>query len=297
MKFALRDDDLNYFFKPEEIENNYKDIWNICPISFSVVPFIKGNWLDITKKLESLGPGNTDANFIDKIKNDNIIYPIGENVLLVDYVKKKILENKIYLTLHGIHHRNEDEIIPEMNGNFGIGAEFFTNRDMTIKLKESIIYIQDLFNQRIEIFTPPQNLLSLKGIKSILNNDLSICGDMPALKKISTVKLVGFHNYLKLVFHRISNDMVTYPYPIVHKKLRFLTHYRLQPGSEVQKLYKSFKEIYKQNGVFVLSTHSYGFNFKMKDQGIRMGDVLTEFIHYAKQNPKVEFVNLAECFI
>jgi hypothetical protein len=49
MKFAIRDDDLNYFFNPEVIENNYRDIWDICSISMSVVPFIKGNrpyWLE-----------------------------------------------------------------------------------------------------------------------------------------------------------------------------------------------------------------------------------------------------------
>ena len=69
MNFAIRDDDLNYFYSADFIENNIKDIWDICPISMSVVPFIKGNWIENTKVLESLGPNNVTEEIIEKIKS------------------------------------------------------------------------------------------------------------------------------------------------------------------------------------------------------------------------------------
>ena len=109
MKFAIRDDDLNYFYTPKFIEDNIKDIWDICPFSMSAVPYIKGNWLENTKMLEELGPKNVLDNVIRKIQLDNKIYDIANNVELINYIKQKIDEKKIYLTIHGIHHRNEDD--------------------------------------------------------------------------------------------------------------------------------------------------------------------------------------------
>jgi hypothetical protein len=37
---------------------------------------------------------------------------------LVSYIKNKIDENKVYLTIHAIHHRNEDKKLPEFENNF-----------------------------------------------------------------------------------------------------------------------------------------------------------------------------------
>ena len=77
MKFAIRDDDLNYFYTPKFIEENIKDIWDICPISMSAVHFIKGNWLENTKILEDLGPNNVSKDIIKKIQDDKQIYDIN----------------------------------------------------------------------------------------------------------------------------------------------------------------------------------------------------------------------------
>jgi len=296
MKFALRDDDLNYFYKPEYIENNFKNIWDICPISMSVIPFVKGNWPLITQELENRGPGYIDDDLIKKIKEDNTIYPIGDNLQLVDFVGKKIEDGKIYLTLHAIHHRNEDKIIPQIGRNFGIGAEFFTTRDLTKQVKEAIEYLEKIFLQKIKVFTPPQNLLSHEGLKAILNNNLSICGDLPSVKEINTIKQFGLFNYTKYFVHKLLNPDIQYPYPIINHKLKLISHSRLQPSTNTQKLYQSFEDAYRRNGVFILSTHSYGFDFKMKDTGERMGDALEKLINTAKKMSGVDFVNLEDCF-
>jgi len=296
MKFVLRDDDLNYFYKPEDIENNFKNIWDICPVSMSVIPFVKGNWPLITQELENRGPGYIDDELIKKIKEDNTIYPIGDNLRLVDFVAKKIEEGKIYLTLHAIHHRNEDEIIPQIGSNFGIGAEFFTTRDLTKQVKEAKVYLEKIFQQKINVFTPPQNLLSPIGMQSIINNDLAICGDYPSLKRLSSVKLIGLYNYLKVVYYKLLNDMNQYPHPIINEQFKFVSHFRLQPGTNLNKLYASFDEVYKQNGVFVLSTHSYGFDYKMKESKKNMRNELLTFFEYVKNKENVEFINLNKVF-
>ena len=204
MKFALRDDDLNFFYSSEEIVKNYKGIWELCPVSMSVIPFIKGDWPNNVQKAEKRGPGYINEETLRGLKADNIVYPIGDNIPLVHFIKEKIKENKIYLTLHGIYHRNEDEVTPQFSRNFGFGAEFFTTRDLSTSLKKAKEYTEITFDQRISIFTPPQNLYSANGLTAILNNNLAICGDLPSVKNLDTLNLLGIKNYINLISFKFS---------------------------------------------------------------------------------------------
>lgn len=296
MKFALRDDDLNYFFESKDIENWYKNIWDICPVSMSVVPFIKGNWKINTAMLEKLGPNNMNDKIISEINKDTTIYKVGDNVDLVEYIKKKIEEDKIYLTLHGIEHRNSDSVLPVVFGNFAIGAEFYTDRDLTHQVKRAKTYLKNIFNREISIFTPPQNLLSYLGIKALINNKMAICGGLPSFRKFKTIRLIGGVNFFKYVFFRLKNKTNIYPFPMRKKDFNFITHFRLQPGTNLELLYKQFDEVHRYNGNFVLSTHSYAFDYKMKDTNETMQFELERFINYCKTKDSVNFVSLNKMF-
>lgn len=298
MRFAIRDDDLNYFYAPKFIEENIKDIWDICPISMSAVPFIKGNWLENTKILENLGPNNVSKDIIKKIQDDNTIYNIADNQELVSFIKQKINEEKIYLTIHAIHHRNEDDKLPEVGNNFPIGAEFYTNRDLTNDLNNAVEYLEKTFSQKITVFTPPQNLYSKKGFEAIVNNNLNICAYPLQLKKDLSkyVLMYGLFNTFKLVFHKKIYKTIPYPKMISTDKICIIDHRSLQPGSNVEKLYKDFDFVYSKGGDFVLSTHSYGFNHKMQGSDKTMGEVLKEFLLYVQKKENVEFVRLNKIF-
>lgn len=296
MKFALRDDDLNFFFNTTEIEEWYRDIWKICPISMSVVPFIKGNWKKYIIDAEINGPGFMSEIWLEELKADGTIYPIGENYKLVEFIKTCISENKIYLTIHGIHHRNEDKIIPQFKNNYGFGAEFFTTRDLSFELNKSIKYLEGIFNQKIEIFTPPQNEINYLGIKSLMKNKLNICADLPGIKNINTYRIFKLSTIIKYGFFKLMHYNSEYPHVLRGYKINLVNHHRLQPGTDVKNLYKKIEETYKRNGVFILSTHSYGFNHKMINQSKTMLDTLKELLEYLKTKKGVEFVTLKEIF-
>lgn len=296
MKFALRDDDLNFFFNVSEIERWYKNIWNICPVSMSAIPFVKGNWKINTDLLEKLGPNNIDENFYLKIKSDTKTYSLGDNNELVSYIKKKISENKIYITIHGIEHRNGDTKLPIISNNFAIGAEFYTNRDLTNQLLKSKKYLERIFHQDISVFTPPQNLLSFIGIKAIVNSGLAICGDLPSMRNLKTIKLIGIKNFLKYISFRVKYKTNIFPFPIINEDFKYITHFRLQPGTNIKILYKKFEEVHSFNGNFVLSTHSYAFDYRMKDTNQTMQFELEKFINYCKNKESVSFVSLNKMF-
>lgn len=299
MKFAIRDDDLNYFYTPKFIEENIKDIWDICPISMSAVPFIKGKWLENTKILEDLGPNNVSKDIIKNIQDDNQIYDIADNQELVSYIKNKINEKKIYLTIHAIHHRNEDEKLPEFENNFPIGAEFYTDRDLTYDLKGAIEHLEEIFCQKITVFTPPQNLYSKKGFEAIVSNNLNMCAYLPSVKDIwNSISIIGIINYLKLFNFKLENigKRTPYPYLLQISKVQIIDHKSLQPRTDIDELYQSFEYVYSKDGNFVLSTHSYGFNHKMQGSDKTMGEVLKEFLLYAQKKDNVEFVSINNLF-
>lgn len=296
MKFALRDDDLNYFFSPEEIIKNYSGIWEICPVSMSVIPFVKGNWPKHVSEAEERGPGFINHEILANLKTDNTVHPIGENIPLIQFIKEKIKEKKIYLTIHAIHHRNEDAVTPQLSGNFGFGAEFYTTRDLSIPLKEAKKYLEHTFDQPIHVFTPPQNSYNSKGLDAIFKNNLAICGDLPSVKSFNTLKLFGLLNYSKYFAFKLFNRDIQFPFPIVNDKLKMIGHFRLQPGTDLKKLYADFEAVYKINGVFILSTHSYAFSYKMKCTTLTMGEALSAFVSFAESKKNIEFVNLNQIF-
>jgi predicted deacetylase len=294
--FALRDDDLNFYYSPSMIEEYYKFIWDICPISMSVVPFIKGNWLKLVNEAERMGPGVESSEYLNELLSNNEIFPIHKNLELVEFIKEQMALNRIYLTIHAIHHRNEDRVIPQFKTNFGSGAEFYTNRDLTADLENAISYLEQIFKQKIDVFTPPQNQINSLGFRAVLNNDLAICADLPSIKRFNTLKLFGIKHYSKYFLYKLKNRKSLYPFVIKNGSLSIVAHQRLQPGIDINKIKKEIDLAHENNGVFVLSTHSYGFNYKMKKGNQNMGEALIDIIQYAKEKPGIDFVNLKQIF-
>lgn len=304
MKFAIRDDDLNYFFTPEIVEKNLSEVWDICPVSMSVIPFVKGQWDKNTRLLDDVGNTGVTQDIIEFVKADSVIYPISENVALVEYIKNKIEEGKLYLTLHAIHHRNEDDILPEVFNNYAIGAEFYTNQDLTHKLINAIAYCESVFSQSIEIFTPPQNLYSKKAVLALQNTGLHICG-YPYFNKRKikeTISILGFINFMKIISHRLLtriSGVGNVPYPermILAGSVEIIDHQSLQPGTCIEQLYRSFDYAHKYSKHFVLSTHSYSLSSKMIGSEQTMKDVLIDLLNYARSKPGVQFVPLNSLF-
>jgi hypothetical protein len=298
LKVAIRDDDLNFFFNHEQIEKDYREIWDICPISMSVVPFIKGDWPLNFQIANNRGPGVYTQEELKLIINDNTKYPIGENKALVEFVIEQIKLKHIHLTIHGIHHRNEDPTIPKLQNNYGIGAEFYTIRDMREPLENAKKYVENLFGQPIKVFTPPQNLISRSGLKAVVRNNLSICTDYPRLSDKSTIKIIGVESYIKYALFKILNLNNEYPYVLRSSTgLKIVGHHRLQPGTDINSLYSSISKCAKFKGSFVISTHSFGFNYLVKNTNKTMGTVLRELIqHINDEYPEAKFVNLSQMF-
>ena len=302
MKIAVRDDDLNYFYTPDFIKENIKDIWDICPISMSVIPFLKGEWFKNTNLLEKLGPYNITNDIIEEQLKQNDIYKIGDNTKLVAYIKDLLKNKKVYLTMHGINHINTDSKPPNIYGNFGFRAEFFTEQDLTEKLKNAKQYLENIFEQPIKVFTPPQNLYNYKGLLAIKNNSLHLNAYLPNIKDFyNNIKFIGFSNYFKRINYKIKyykQGLPFYTY-FFYDNLKIIEHIALQPATNLERIYNAINLLYKNYGEkakLVISTHSYGFNLKMKTVNKTMGEVLLEILQYAQKLNNVKFVDMLNLF-
>ena len=301
MKFAIRDDDLNFYYTPDFIDKNLREVFEICPVSLAAIPLVKGNWKKNTETLEKVGPGAITVEIARAIRSDDKIFTIDQNQDLVGYIKEMISTNKISIAIHGIHHRNEDSSPPILVNNFSLGAEFHTDRNLTLPLQKGVQILERCFGEKIEVFTPPQNSYSLLGAQAVFESGLNVCGYLPSIRNWKMfINLFGKANYLKYLNHRVQCKQrgLDQPYPHVlrHKGHAIADHCALQPGTSSSLLMEKFRRVYAAGGHFVLSTHSYGFDYQMKDSRRSMKHCLLEILNEASKLSDVRFVSLNEIF-
>ncbi|MBS1773706.1 MAG: hypothetical protein JST82_12680 [Bacteroidetes bacterium] len=292
MRFAIRDDDTNFFTSPEQLDWCYKDIWSEFPPTLCLISKVKGNWEYWVHQIYK-DKQETDWEAWTK---DDVVYPIDNNQELVNFISTKVKEGKLDIGYHAKYHRNEDAILPgERQNNYVRGAEYYTSRDVTNEIKEEVAHLNKLLHYPITVFTPPQNLLSLKGYQCVIDAGLNICGGgISFFKKEKNIK--GIQNILKQLAFKVTNrdkDYARVLYFTNHSEIPY--HYPLQPNTRLNTLIDDFEMVRKMNGDFVLSTHYVEFNYPMVyDEKITMKQVLIDFLDYVSKYKDVQKMTLSK---
>lgn len=267
--FAIRDDDTNYFTRPEDLESCYGKIWEVCPVSLSVVPFHACTKSGAVPK---------------KYWSGSEMFALEKNKDLVAFLRDGISRGRIHITLHGYHHRDEPD-----------GYEFDTGSDLERKVLEGKTYLEQLFDQEIRIFVPPHNTLSRAGYKAVLKAGMDISG-------IQTFR-PSFRGWgLRLaalgIKRRISRsisgntDARFITFPDGHRELPY---HCLTPGTTLQKLIQNFNQVRRKSGVFCLATHYWEFDKAMENGSGTLRTVLDAFWnHVVNSRQNVAFVTLSE---
>ena len=290
MRMAIRDDDTNYFTTPQDLEGCYHDIWTDTPVTFCVITKVKGDWQNWVHKIYK----DKHATDWAAWSRDDEPHPIEENIELIDYLKLRLTEGKADIAFHAKYHRNEDTELPEdRSNNYIRGAEFYTNRDLTQYVKTEVDHLKTVFKYPVTVFTPPQNLLSQQGYRSVINAGLNICGGgITFYKKEKTLQ--GLANIGKQLAFRLLHKESDYPHVLRysnHSEIPY--HYPLQPGTPLRLLIDAFDMVRSFDGDFVLSTHYVEFNYPMVyDEKLTMKNVLEQFLEYTSKF-KVDRVTLS----
>lgn len=278
MRFALRDDDTNYFTQPAQLEACYEGVWETVPPTLCLISKVKGNWEYWVHEIYK----SRQATDWLAWKKDDTAHAIEDNAPLVQFLKQQYKRGKIDIAFHAKYHRNEDETLPtEQATNYVRGAEFFTDRHLASYIKEEINHLNQLLGCNISVFTPPQNLLSLQGYRAVLEAGLNICGGGISFTK-KEKDLRGLLNIAKQGLFKMLHRGSDYPRALRYTKHTEIPyHYPLQPTTKLETLIKQFEMVRKFDGDFVLSTHYVEFFYPMEyDKSITMKDTLMAFLDY-----------------
>ncbi|MEM7818245.1 MAG: DUF2334 domain-containing protein [Candidatus Aenigmatarchaeota archaeon] len=256
MKFAIRDDDISYWTKPEEIEAIYKGLWQKgIKVSFSVIPFA----------VQSFNMGD-----FNNFYQDDKPMPLHENKELIDYLKEKLNLGKISIMLHGYTHeyrikyrnklllptKENLELIKKNTKKINWVGEYAwkTYDEMFKETKIGKEYLEDIFHTKVSVFVPPSNDISANGVKAVVDNGLNISGIIMLRRFNRKFNYYSLRNWIKKAVYKIFNGY-EYPFVMDYKTHKELLAYGLVPGVSIDRLIKQYKFCKKQSAPFVLSVH------------------------------------------
>lgn len=236
MKFVIRDDDLNYFSKPTDIEQWYADIFaQKIPVGFSTIPFIKplGDEYPISMSVEDRE------------------YPVHENAELIVYVKNNPL---IEILQHGTTHETRS------------GVFEYAGLVVLTEAKRGREELEKAFDGKVDIFVPPHDWIGTNGVHAVEAANMNIIRGRGAGLKNSILRwryLLIFFTMLsfKLV-HVLRGKVPAYPYVLNFGRHKEACSYRLEDTD----VFEGLAYAHKKNGIFIVVTHLHFFTDQKKQR-------------------------------
>lgn len=235
-KLILRDDDLSYFGRPEDLRRMYDGIWDCHPIHFSVIPKVYSRQSEVPQDVE----------------HEKDYYSIHENAALVDFLREKIQEGKVIIDQHGFTHRNYDDRY-ELERN--------SQKQMTQELSEGKRMLEETFDVTIDTLVAPHDRFSKVAIFAAeeIGYRFISRGFAPLKREIQWGNGQYLRSYAKLVLFWLKNKTrLRYPTPLDFGKHMELFSYRIEDinRSNIPAIVKNASP----NGVISVTFHYRAFS-------------------------------------
>jgi peptidoglycan/xylan/chitin deacetylase (PgdA/CDA1 family) len=254
--FALRDDDVNFFTRPEQLERAYGAYWDRLPISLAIVP------MHAATRSKAIPPEHWEG---------DREFPLADNGALVEYLGELFASGRASPMLHGYSHQN-----------FPTGYEFQAGPDLPGRLRRGRHELERLFGRPIRTFVPPHNALSRRGIEALDRERLNVLGTFLSFRPSKKPwELATLMNYLKISLYRIRTrrsrkTRLIYPFPLRYKNHAEFGCHLLLPWTRADELIAGFEEARRFGGDFCLATHYW----EIDDQ---MAAVLRRVVEHAER--------------
>ena len=256
MKFALRDDDVNFFTRPEQLERAYGAYWDVLPVSLAIVPS------HAATKSKAIPPEHWEG---------EREFPLADNPEIVEYVRELIGRGRAAPMLHGYTHKNYPD-----------GYEFQVAPDLPGRLRRGRQCLEELFDRPIRTFVPPHNALSRRGLEALEAEGLNVLGSFLSFRPSQKPWDVSTPaNYLRVSLYRLRTrrgrqTRLVYPYPLRYKKHAEFGCHLLLPWTKADDLLARFDEARRVGGDYCLATHYW----EIDDH---MAEVLRTVVEHAKR--------------
>ncbi|EGA63707.1 DUF2334 domain-containing protein [Vibrio brasiliensis] len=260
IQFVIRDDDLSYFSDIELIERLYQGVWKEFPITFATIPYQKGTIA-----------GHMPLEYW----HTNTVFPIGENVALVNYIKSKIKEGRVDLVMHGIHHTyrfDRHKIVPELKE---------PSPNFAVQLREAKQYLEEVFMTEINTFVPPSNTMSKEVSRELISQGFNLL-NLPGVRCNTRSLLSWPHQKSRLErIYYMAKHRFDSPKPIIEGTRWEIGGYALTPSTNLEQLKSAFRYCLTHNLPFVLATHFWEHSCRLPNNNNKLQyDILLEFLDY-----------------
>lgn len=256
IKLAIRDDDMCYFTRVEDIENVYHEIPGF-PVSFAVIPMVT----DVS----------TMGNCSDTRGNQKPRW-VGDNMELIAWLSQRLKENKADVLLHGITHGYKFE-----NGKRLAEMQWRNEPELTAEIRENKRRMEVILNYPISVFVAPSNKISKYGISCIVDNGMDFSGIIPiTFDRSVTMRNLG--NYAKRWYIR-AKDRFPYPNVLKYSDHKEMNACLLQGYEYLVDLFNYCRRIGSPMAVNVHYWHLRDFPHEK--------EILMEFVKYALDHDAV----------
>lgn len=176
----IRDDDTNFFTKPEMLESIFSKAWDRgFKVSLSVIPIQKGI---------------NDLSVPPEYRKSNLYYSIGDNHFLTKYLRNKIQNGMLEILQHGVDHSYDDSRRGEFAGNSNTREQVLKGK----KILADALGIDPMF------FVPPGEDISNRNIDLILN-----AGMTPIIRNTVFDTFLRYP-YLPIVFKNLGLKLINF---------------------------------------------------------------------------------------
>lgn len=248
MRFVIRDDDLNYFSKPADIERWYTDIFSEkIPVGFSAIPFVRPE---------------SDV-YTAGAKAEDKEYPIGENAELVAYVKDNSL---IEILQHGATHETKD------------GYEYARTSGLFEDTRRGNEELHKVFGEKFRnVFVPPHDWIGSHGVRAVEASGMNIIRGRGAGLRNWIPRLAYLRIFCTILAFRLAH-IYKKPFPAYPYVLDFGAHkeacsYRLEDTD----VFDGLAYAKQKDGVFVVVTHLHFYTDEKKERLLRLIEKAREY--------------------
>jgi len=257
MKLALRDDDTSFFTDPDRLEAVYHDVWDRLPVSLAVVP---------------KAAGFQDKAIPEKYWRAERTFPLDENPALVTRLREHVAAGRVTIAQHGYTHED-----------FPGGYEFQAAPDLEHRLAQGRAYLESQLRTRVEIFVPPHNALSKRGLGAVSAAGLNLLGSFLSFRpSMRTWDARTAANWWRVRRYRAAtgrakSDRMIYPHPLRYARHAEFGCHSLIPGTTLEQLVAGFDEARRAGGHFCLATHYWEVDATLKGVLLRLLDHAARF--------------------
>lgn len=197
VRLAIRDDDMNFFTKVEDIEFIYRD-FNNFPISFAVIPKVKN--------VSTVGA-------CSDTRGNTIPANITDNQELIAWLQQRIKLGFAEVLLHGETHEYKF-----INGKRKAEMEWCSEDiHLADKINNNRRLLEKAIGYPIKCFVAPSNKIVKKSMKAVIENGLDFSGIVD-IGFNRPVTLKNCYNYIK---RWLIRAITNFPYPGV---MRYSDH-------------------------------------------------------------------------